>query len=400
MAILAGLVIAAMVRQQERAVVTFALRLGAALWSILLVAVAWGNYQRSVRFNEELRRGRRYAREDVVGVIDDDRGVIGMRAHQFLLNVAPDLSTYGDQFLDEDEYVTYLTWPSDDAVIAMLQRHDIGWVLIHANRDLELEDQRRSDRPRSGRASRVSSTVLKAAIASPMMPRRPSSGFHREPLLGPLGGAGGFVQAASQVALSSREGVMPAALRLPVFSAFAVVAAATLSSGLVFDTDLPGWARMLAGLGLSTVVLLDRRVLQGALRIARRAIRRLPEPDLIPAQPAIIRCYGALLANELAYGLAFALPLGDISDVPLATSMAAFCGGWVLGYLALPLPSGLGVHKAVLVAALPGVGGSILAASLAHRLIGFVAEASLATTAQLRALTGRSGPAVPTHDRQ
>jgi hypothetical protein len=199
--------------------------------------------------------------------------------------------------------------------------------------------------------------------------------------------AGGFVQAASQVTLSRHEGVVSAALRLPVFSACAVVAAATVSSGLVFDTDLPGWARMVAGLGLATVVLLDRRVLQGALRIARRMIRRLPEPDSMPTQPAIIRCYAALLVNQLAYSLAFALLLGDISDVPLATSMAAFCGGWVLGYLALPLPSGIGLREAVLVAALPGVGGSVLAASVAHRLIGFVAEASLATTAQLRSLT-------------
>lgn len=34
--------------------------------------------------------------------------------------------------------MTYLTWPSDEQVIDILERHDIGWVLIHAHRNLEL----------------------------------------------------------------------------------------------------------------------------------------------------------------------------------------------------------------------------------------------------------------------
>ena len=82
--------------------------------------------------------------------------------------------------------------------------------------------------------------------------------------------AGGFVQAASQVTMSTAdgEGLGRAAIRLPVFSLCTLVAAALWSSLLVFDTDLPGWARLLAGAALGSVALVHRRVLR------RRAHRR------------------------------------------------------------------------------------------------------------------------------
>jgi hypothetical protein len=71
--------------------------------------------------------------------IDDGKGVIGARAHQMLFSVGTDTQTWGDQFLTEEEYVTYLTWPSDEAVLAMLQSHDIGWVIIGRDRVLETQ---------------------------------------------------------------------------------------------------------------------------------------------------------------------------------------------------------------------------------------------------------------------
>jgi hypothetical protein len=73
----------------------------------------------------------------LAAAIDDDKGVIGARSHA-LLFVTADIPTWGGQFLTEDEYVTYLTWPSDEQVIEVLERHDIGWVLIHGDRNLEL----------------------------------------------------------------------------------------------------------------------------------------------------------------------------------------------------------------------------------------------------------------------
>ena len=68
--------------------------------------------------------------------IDDDRAVVGVRAGH-LTFVDPDRLTYGGQFFSEREYVTFLTWPSDDRVVDLLRRHDIGWVLVSA--DLRME---------------------------------------------------------------------------------------------------------------------------------------------------------------------------------------------------------------------------------------------------------------------
>lgn len=73
---------------------------------------------------------------EMAGMIDDGKGVIGVRAQQSLNSVS-DIPTWGAQFLTEDEYATYLTWPSDRAVLEVLERHDIGWVLIDPLRQLE-----------------------------------------------------------------------------------------------------------------------------------------------------------------------------------------------------------------------------------------------------------------------
>jgi glycosyltransferase 2 family protein len=198
--------------------------------------------------------------------------------------------------------------------------------------------------------------------------------------------AGGVLQAAGQVTLSGVSGGMrAAALRLPVFSLCLVTAGATLASGLVFASDLPTWGRVLAGAGLLAPCLLDRRILTTVLRHARRVISRLPEPDALPPQPAIIAAYLWGIGNMVAYGAAFAVLLTDISDVNPFIAGAALCAAWVAGYLVVPVPSGLGIREAVLVAALPGSAASLVTASVAHRLLGIIAEAMLAGLTTVRA---------------
>jgi uncharacterized membrane protein YbhN (UPF0104 family) len=203
--------------------------------------------------------------------------------------------------------------------------------------------------------------------------------------------AGGFVQAASQVALSSGEtGLALAAVRLPVFSTCSLAAAGTAGAALAVVGDLPTWARILAGLGLGLLALLDRRVLARALELARRVIRRLPPPDSLPNQPAILRCYVLNLLSQIVYAAAFVLLLSDLADVDSVAAAAAFCAGWGLGYAALPLPSGVLVREGVLLAVLPGLAiGSVLASAVAHRVTSFVAEALLAGRAQLAAVARR-----------
>lgn len=208
--------------------------------------------------------------------------------------------------------------------------------------------------------------------------------------------AGGFAQAASQVALSGGTGtggVKAAALRLPVFSLCSVVAGATIGATLVFDTDLAGWARALAAGGVLGVLALHRSVLAAVLRLAKRVIARLPEPDALPGQGHILRCYAFALGNIGAFAVAFAVLLRDLDDVAVPAVIATAAAAWTAGYLVVVLPGGFGVREAVIVAALPGVGsGPLLAVSLAHRLLGLGAEALLAGTAHLRALRLRRRP--------
>lgn len=198
--------------------------------------------------------------------------------------------------------------------------------------------------------------------------------------------AGGFVQVASQVTLAGQAtGMVAAVVRLPIYSMCTVCAGATLGSLLAFNDALPAWSRLLAGLGLISPVLLDRRLLGWVLDQARRVVRRLPSTDELPTQRQIVRCFLYSLGTLAAYAAAFTLLIGDVADVRPLAAGAALCIAWVIGYLVIPVPSGIGVREAVLVAALPGLGaGPLLAASLAHRLTTLIAEFVLAAASVVR----------------
>jgi hypothetical protein len=115
-----------------------AARVGVVLSSAAIAVAAGVALHGAVEDTEALRRQvdalplRAYA-----AAIDDGKGVIGARAHQGLAGIDADILTWGDQFLTEEEYVTFLTWPSDEAVIEVMERHDIGWVFIDRRRLLE-----------------------------------------------------------------------------------------------------------------------------------------------------------------------------------------------------------------------------------------------------------------------
>jgi hypothetical protein len=95
----------------------------------LIVCVAL-SYRSAVRelqaFQYRLAEGPylRLARQ-----IPSGDGVVGTRS-MYLNFASTDVRVYGDQFLPEDEYVTFLTWPSDAAVIDVLERHDARWIIV------------------------------------------------------------------------------------------------------------------------------------------------------------------------------------------------------------------------------------------------------------------------------
>jgi glycosyltransferase 2 family protein len=209
--------------------------------------------------------------------------------------------------------------------------------------------------------------------------------------------AGGFVQVASQVALSGSSGGMAvAAIRLPVYLLCFIVAALTFSAGVALDGDLPPAGRVLAGLCLLSLVVLDRRVLDRLLHAARRVVKRLPEPDHLPPQRAIVRCYLYGLGNMAAYSAAFVLLLGAMTDARPTVTAAALALGWAAGFFVFFIPSGLVVREAVILAVVPSLAAApLLAASVAHRLAGLLAEATMAGGARLRAVFSRRASHTP-----
>jgi uncharacterized membrane protein YbhN (UPF0104 family) len=213
---------------------------------------------------------------------------------------------------------------------------------------------------------------------------------------------GGFAQAASQLSLAPSAGitVRRAAVAFPVSAVCAVAAGATLGSGLALAGDLPGWARVVAALGLLSPLLLYRPWMAKALNTARRLVHRIPDIDHLPSQREIIACYLWAAVTIGSFSVAYAVLLASTTEGENpARVFCAFALAWVIGFLAVPIPAGLGVREALLVVFLPGVGtAALLAASLALRLLGIATEA-LALTVNRAVVRHHAPPPVAVADQ-
>jgi hypothetical protein len=189
---------------------------------------------------------------------------------------------------------------------------------------------------------------------------------------------GGVVQAASQMGLARTLGVpmRRVAVAFPVSVVGAVAAGGTIGSGLVFDTALSGWERALALLGLLTVAFLHRGLMARVLEIARRFIHRIPSSENLSTQRDILGFYAWGLVTIGSLCVAYALLLHSVAGgVNPFVVACAFAMSWLVGFLAVPIPAGVGIREAMLVALVPGVGAApLLAASLALRLLSICAE--------------------------
>jgi uncharacterized membrane protein YbhN (UPF0104 family) len=211
--------------------------------------------------------------------------------------------------------------------------------------------------------------------------------------------AGGAVQAASQVSLAASTGVSlgRVALAFPVSAVGSVAAGATLGVGLALASDLPAWARVLALVGLAAPALLHQRLMARVLKAVRRFVPRLPASDQLPDQRSIVKFYLWALISIGATAAAYAVLLHALDGEPNpALVFCAAAASWTIGFLAIPLPAGIGIREAVLVAALPGVGAApLLAASLAHRLLAIGAEVAAAFGSKLLGRRSRPLESVP-----
>ena len=213
---------------------------------------------------------------------------------------------------------------------------------------------------------------------------------------------GGVVQAASQLSLAPSSGVPMhrVALAFPVSAVCAVVAGATLGAGLVFDPALPDWTRALVLLGLLTPIFLHRKLMAGVLGVARRFIHRIPHPDRLPSQADILRSYGWALLTVGCLAGAYAVLLDSLTaGHSPAMILCAYALSWMIGFLAIPIPAGVGIREALLVALLPGVGTApVVAASLTLRLIAIGTE--LVALGANKIVARRHPPVAPAPDAE
>lgn len=187
---------------------------------------------------------------------------------------------------------------------------------------------------------------------------------------------GAVWQAVGQVESAERLG--PGLRR--TIAAFAVsaliqLAAATALGALVALAPVAAVVRLGALGGLVALVFLDRRPLAWAVRRLRPAAA-----EALPAQATLRPAFLLALVPQVTFGLAFALLLvdtgtGGFAAVPWWAAPAGSLA-WAAGFVVLPLPAGLGVREAVLLAALGGRvdAAAVLSASLALRLASIAAE--------------------------
>lgn len=193
---------------------------------------------------------------------------------------------------------------------------------------------------------------------------------------------GGIWQPAGQIGYAARTtgSLSHAGASYAVFAVTQTVAGAVLGATLaVAHPELAPISRIALLGGAAFLLLLDRRWMVRALGLLGRVKLLRGEPT-IPGQGEIVASclwsVGTLLANGLAYAILLA---GLGAGAFPAAAIPALALAWVVGFLALPVPSGIGVREGVLVAALASVApvAGVIAASVYQRLAVIAAEVAM-----------------------
>jgi uncharacterized membrane protein YbhN (UPF0104 family) len=131
------------------------------------------------------------------------------------------------------------------------------------------------------------------------------------------------------------------------------------------------------------VALLTPRLLGWSLQMLFRIARRRPLRQL-PDATHLLRGCGWALAMWVCYGLHLQLLTGAVGDpVGPVTGAAVFAAAWVVGFVLLIAPAGVGPREATIVALLPMSAGAGLVVALVSRLVMSIADAAWAAITAL-----------------
>lgn len=187
---------------------------------------------------------------------------------------------------------------------------------------------------------------------------------------------GGIWQAVGQAGSATQTGVPArrAVTAVPVNALILAVSGAVVGAGVAFTaTSIAVVWRVLAGGALLSVVLLDRRWIGAVLNLARRLVKRIPQPDALPEQSWILRGFVVSVASVVALSAAFAVLVhGGLAE------LFAFAAAWTIGLILIPVPNGLGVREALLLALVTKPNAIVIGASIAIRVAMMLAEVATA----------------------
>ena len=203
---------------------------------------------------------------------------------------------------------------------------------------------------------------------------------------------GGIWPAVARAGLSRRlhPGLGP---RLAFFwvlgESLASVAAGLISGGAVLlAADQAGlrprlWAALAlaAGLGSLIAFAIARQTLLGRILDTAGKVTGQPTPGLTGLAAAHLPAWAASGATTAALAAAIVRPEGGLADYRLLAAAAILAS--VAGFLALPVPAGIGVREAVFVALAASVltGSHAVVLALAARLLSLAAQVVLAGVA-------------------
>lgn len=205
---------------------------------------------------------------------------------------------------------------------------------------------------------------------------------------------GGIWQASGQMGLARSVGVQlqRSAVAFTVQALMFAVAATTFGIVVAITwNDGAAWLRVLLAVGsVVSLALVDRRWMVWILHKIPRT--RQASAELVPAQRTILLTYATSLVTIATLGIGYLIVLGSFGTVDDAwLAVGAFAIAWLVGYLLVPLPSGLGAREAVLVAILHGTFPSsvLVAASVYQRVALIATEGVLALIASHRVRPSR-----------
>lgn len=209
--------------------------------------------------------------------------------------------------------------------------------------------------------------------------------------------------AVTQAALAREHGVAPRAT-VSAVTLFLWVHLITGTAVAVPILALTGRLPLLTLVALPVLVaLLTPRLLGWSLQTLFRLARRRPLRQL-PDATHLLRGVAWALVMWTCYGLHVHLLTAAVDDpVGVVTGAAVFAAAWVVGFVLVIAPAGVGPREAAIVALLPLSAGAGLVVALVSRLIMSIADAAWAaiTALDVASRRGSAEPAAgdaPAHD--